>query len=88
MTGGRESGSRLNRSKLLVVGRVEVVAVRLREGLEILRLAAAHRGEGFVYCFAIGLIAFFEDGVRQVGGILRGRRRQTRLVGAGVARRI
>ncbi len=70
------------------MGGVEGVAVGFGEGVEILRLAAAYRGDGLVYCFAIGLIAFFEDGVRQIGGILRGRRRQTRLVGAGVARRI
>jgi len=67
------------------VGRVQV-AVWVREGLEILRLAAAHGGDGLVYCFAIGLIAFFRNGIRQLGRILPGRRRRACVVRVGVTR--
>jgi len=67
------------------VGRVEV-AVWVCEGLEILRLATAHRSDGFVYGLAVGLVAFFfENGMWQIGGELARGRRQARLVGARVA---
>jgi hypothetical protein len=67
------------------VGRVQV-AVWVREGLEVLGLAAAHRGDGLVYCFAVGLIAFFRNGIRQLGRILPRRRRRACVVRVGVTR--
>lgn len=67
LAGGWESGG-LIRGKLLV-GRVEV-AVWVCEGLEILRLATADGSDGFVYGLAVRLIAFFENRMWQIGGIL------------------
>jgi len=53
------------------VGRVQV-AVGVREGLEILRLAAAHGRDGFDYCLAIGLIALSRMGCVSSVGYCRG----------------
>lgn len=43
------------------------------EGVEVLGLATADGCDGLVRRLTLRLIAFFEDGARQVGGELAGR---------------
>jgi len=52
-----------------LVSRVRVY-VGIAKGVEVLRLAPADWSHRLVRRFALGLVAFFQDRAREVGGIL------------------